>query len=75
MGDEQDESHIDVSFRCDACGAKLLWKDDLRDDEIVSCPDCGKKAAAMGELKVATMEIAKQTVEKAVGQPIKWKPE
>lgn len=67
--------HIDVSFCCDACGKKLLWKDELRDDEAVTCPNCGKKGPTLGKLKAATMETAKQHVEKVVGQPIKWKPE
>ncbi len=72
MGKDHGQDHIDVSFSCDACGAKLLWKYDLRDDEIVTCPDCGKEAATLGEIKAAAMEASKEAVEKIVGQPIKW---
>lgn len=64
---------IDVSFKCDACGTQLLWKDDLGEEEIVTCPNCGKDAATLGELKAATMKAAKEAVAKIVGQPIKWK--
>ena len=64
--------HIEASFRCDACGTQLLWKDDLRDDEMVSCPNCGKEAATLGELKAATMKAAKEHVDKITGDRIKW---
>jgi DNA-directed RNA polymerase subunit RPC12/RpoP len=73
MNDDTDR--IEVSFSCERCGSQLLWKDDLRDDEPVTCPDCGHKGPTLGELKATTFEAAKEHVEKVVGQPIKWEPE
>ena len=66
--------HVTATFKCDACGAQLLWKDDLRDDEATACPKCGREGPTLGELKAATMEAAKKEVEKLTGQRgIKWK--
>ena len=65
--------HISVSFKCAGCGKQLLWKDDLRDEEIVTCPNCGRNGPTLGELKSATFEAAKKEVEKITGKGIKWK--
>lgn len=67
--------HIDVSFNCDRCGSQLLWKDDLRDDETVTCPNCGKEGPTLGQLKEAAMQASTKAIDDVMGQPLDWKPE
>jgi DNA-directed RNA polymerase subunit RPC12/RpoP len=64
--------HIDVAFTCTKCGNKVLWKEDLRDNEVVTCPNCGQAGPTLGELKKASLKAAQQAVEKITGKGIKW---
>ncbi len=60
--------HIDASFQCDACGAKLFWIDEHRDEAPVICPYCDNEGPTLGELKTATMRCTKKKVGKNIEQ-------
>lgn len=63
--------HSVVTFRC-PCGEQVFWEDDLRDNEVVTCQNCGRKGPTLGSLKKAALDATKKAVEKITGKGIKW---
>jgi hypothetical protein len=64
---------FNITFKCVGCGEQLFWKDDLREDDVVTCTHCGRNNPTLGELKAAAMEAAKKEAENIIGHPIEWK--
>src|SRR3546814_16874916 len=46
------QDHVNISFRCNRCGAVLEWESDHPKDEPVVCGGCGAANATLGELEV-----------------------
>lgn len=65
---------IEVSFRCNSCGATLEWQSDHHRDAPVVCEACGAKNATLAELEEAAMKGALESVDKMIGDTLKdWK--
>jgi predicted nucleic-acid-binding Zn-ribbon protein len=66
---------FDITFKCIACGEQLFWEENLRDDQAVTCPNCGRDNPTLGELKATALEAAMKAGDDIAGEPLDWKPE
>jgi len=53
---------ISISFRCEACNAKIEWPDDAVDSTEITCKDCGKYHGTYEDLRHTAMDAAKTKV-------------
>lgn len=44
---------VNVSFRCEQCGTRLEWDDNIVDTTLVSCKNCDAIAGTYGDLRDA----------------------
>ena len=62
---------IPVSFRCDACDAKIEWPDDATDSTPIVCKKCGKHHGTYTDLRHTAMEAVRAKAEAMIKKALK----
>ncbi len=62
---------VPVSFRCDACNAKIRWTDDAVDSTEIICKNCGKCHGTYADLRHTAMEAVRGRVESIMKDALK----
>jgi len=53
---------VSVSFKCEKCGAKIVWPDDIIDSTEVFCANCGESAGTYSDLRDTAMSATRDRV-------------
>ena len=58
------EGTISARFKCEKCGARVVWPEDAVEDTKLICQDCGDDLGTYGDLHRQGMEAGRAEIKR-----------
>jgi DNA-directed RNA polymerase subunit RPC12/RpoP len=54
---------VQVWANCPTCHSRIIWADDVTDETMLVCKECGQEVGTYGDFKMKAMDAVRERVE------------